>query len=153
MPTDLQKKAEETLGVSGAQQLFRKYAVYHLKAYFSDNIHQIAWDMAGYVMPPVMLQLLLNGRGYDSFSARNVDLMMTGALQLTNFLLTKDDTHANFDALSYKGQTYTYLSDLNKETGKQYLSVCGSCWGVLRHCSAHWPGKSVSGGRSCVCVA
>lgn len=42
---------------------------------------------------------------------------------LTNFLLTKDDTHANFDALSYKGQTYTYLSDLNKETGKQYLSV------------------------------
>lgn len=42
---------------------------------------------------------------------------------LTNFLLTKDDAHANFDALSYKGQTYTYLSDLNKETGKQYLSV------------------------------
>ena len=36
--------------------------------------------------------------------------------KLTNFLLTKDDTHANFDA-------YTYLSDLNKETGKQYLSV------------------------------
>ena len=43
--------------------------------------------------------------------------------KLTNFLLTKDDTHANFDALSYKGKTYTYLSDLNKETGKQYLSV------------------------------
>lgn len=43
--------------------------------------------------------------------------------KLTNFLLTKDYTHANFDALSYKGQTYTYLSDLNKETGKQYLSV------------------------------
>lgn len=43
--------------------------------------------------------------------------------KLTNFLLTKDDTHASFDALSYKGQTYTYLSDLNKETGKQYLSV------------------------------
>lgn len=43
--------------------------------------------------------------------------------KLINFLLTKDDAHANFDALSYKGQTYTYLSDLNKETGKQYLSV------------------------------
>lgn len=43
--------------------------------------------------------------------------------KLTNFLLTKDGAHANFDALSYKGQTYTYLSDLNKETGKQYLSV------------------------------
>ena len=34
--------------------------------------------------------------------------------KLTNFLLTKDDAHANFDALSYKGQTYTYLSDLKK---------------------------------------
>ena len=44
--------------------------------------------------------------------------------KLTNFLLTKDDTHANFDALSYNGQTYTYLSDLNKETGKQYFP-CG----------------------------
>ena len=43
--------------------------------------------------------------------------------KLTNFLLTKDDARTNFDALSYKGQTYTYLSDLNKETGKQYLSV------------------------------
>lgn len=43
--------------------------------------------------------------------------------KLTNFLLTKDDTHANFDALSYNGETYTYRSDLNKETGKQYLSV------------------------------
>ena len=43
--------------------------------------------------------------------------------KLTNFLLTKDDAHANFDALSYNGQTYPYLSDLNKETGKQYLSV------------------------------
>lgn len=43
--------------------------------------------------------------------------------RLTNFLLTKDDARANFDALSYKGQTYTYLSDLKKETGKQYLSV------------------------------
>lgn len=43
--------------------------------------------------------------------------------KLTNFLLTKDDAHANFDALSYKGKTYTYLSDLNKETEKQYLSV------------------------------
>ena len=43
--------------------------------------------------------------------------------KLTNFLLTKDDAHANFGALSYNGKTYTYLSDLNKETGKQYLSV------------------------------
>lgn len=29
--------------------------------------------------------------------------------KLTNFLLTKDDAHANFDALSYNGQTYTIV--------------------------------------------
>lgn len=45
--------------------------------------------------------------------------------KLTNFLLTKDDTHANFDALSYKGQTYTYLSDLKKRPGNS-ISPCGA---------------------------
>ena len=43
--------------------------------------------------------------------------------KLTNFLLTKDAGHANFDALSYKGTTYTYLSDLEKEKETPYLSV------------------------------
>ena len=55
-------------------------------------------------------------------SDKGQKLIVTGGT-LTNFLLTKDDARANFDALSYKGQTYTYLSDLKKETGKQYLSV------------------------------
>lgn len=33
------------------------------------------------------LQLFLDGRGYDTFSGRNVDIMMTGDLKLTNVLL------------------------------------------------------------------
>ncbi len=41
---------------------------------------------------------------------------------LTNFLLTTDEEHASFDTLSYNGQTYSYLSDLTKET-KQHMSV------------------------------
>lgn len=59
--------------------------------------------------------------GYDSFSARNVDLMMTGALQLTNFLL--------------KYSSVWFL-----------LGSIAALLGALA-------GKSVSGGRSCVCVA
>lgn len=43
--------------------------------------------------------------------------------KLTNFLLTKDDAHANFDAFSYNGTTYKYVSDLDKETDKEHLSV------------------------------
>ncbi len=41
---------------------------------------------------------------------------------LTNFLLTTDEEHASFDTLSYNGETYSYLSDLTKET-KQHMSV------------------------------
>ncbi len=87
MDSEIQKNIEDALGSEDAQKLFRKYAVYGLKTYPSDNIHQIVWDMAGYVMPPVLLQMFLDGRGYDTFSGRNVDIMMTGDLKLTNVLL------------------------------------------------------------------
>lgn len=87
MDSEIQKNIEDALGCEDAQKLFRKYAVYGLKTYPSDNIHQIVWDMAGYVMPPILLQLFLDGRGYDTFSGRNVDIMMTGDLKLTNVLL------------------------------------------------------------------
>lgn len=87
MESGIQKTLEDTLGTAEAQKMFRRYASYHLKTYFSENVHQIVWDMAGYAMPPVMLQLFLDGRGYDTFSGRNVDIMMTGALKLTNILL------------------------------------------------------------------
>ena len=43
--------------------------------------------------------------------------------KLTNFLLTKDADHADFGAFAYNGTEYEYVSDLNKEEGKQYLSV------------------------------
>lgn len=43
--------------------------------------------------------------------------------KLTNFLLTKDAQHADFGAFAYNGTEYEYVSDLNKEEGKQYLSV------------------------------
>lgn len=43
--------------------------------------------------------------------------------KLTNFLLTKDDAHAGFNAFSYNGTTYEYVSDLDKETDKEHLSV------------------------------
>lgn len=43
--------------------------------------------------------------------------------KLTNFLLTKDAQHADFGAFAYNGKKYEYISDLNKETDKQHLSV------------------------------
>ena len=87
LESGMQKTWEDTVGTQEAQKMFWECAVYHLKAFKSDNIHQIAWDCAGYALPPVLLQMLLDGRGYESFSGRNVDIMMTGAPKLTNILL------------------------------------------------------------------
>ncbi len=87
MEEGIQKTLEDRLGKAEAQKIFREYALYHLKTYTSDNLHQIVWDILGYGMPTVLLQLLLDGRGYDSFSGRNVDIMMTGDPRLTEVLL------------------------------------------------------------------
>ena len=87
MEVGIQKTLEDNYGKAQAQEIFRKYAMYHLKTYTSDNIHQIVLDCLGYAMPTVLLQMLLSGRGYDSFSGRNVDIMMTGDPRLTEVLL------------------------------------------------------------------
>ena len=87
MEAGIQKTIEDTVGKAEAQKIFRQYAAYHLKTYTSDNLHQIVWDCAGYALPTVLLQMLLDGRGYDSFSGRNVDIMMTGDPRLTEVLL------------------------------------------------------------------
>lgn len=91
-----------------------------------DNAHVESTSVTRYPGPGRVNQKLIVTGGtltYD-YKADNTLWPVNGqGDKLTNFLLTKDDARANFDALSYKGQTYTYLSDLNKETGKQYLSV------------------------------
>lgn len=91
-----------------------------------DNAHVESTSVTRYPGPGRVNQKLIVTGGtltYD-YKADNTLWPVNGqGDKLTNFLLTKDDAHANFDALSYNGQTYTYLSDLNKETGKQYLSV------------------------------
>jgi len=91
-----------------------------------DNAHVESTSVTRYPGPGRVNQKLIVTGGtltYDYSADNTLWPVNEQGDKLTNFLLTKDDTHANFDALSYKGQTYTYLSDLNKETGKQYLSV------------------------------
>lgn len=91
-----------------------------------DNAHVESTSVTRYPGPGRVNQNLIVTGGtltYDYKADNTLWPVNEQGDKLTNFLLTKDDAHANFDALSYKGQTYTYLSDLNKETGKQYLSV------------------------------
>lgn len=91
-----------------------------------DNAHVESTSVTRYPGPGRVNQNLIVTGGtltYDYKADNTLWPVNDQGDKLTNFLLTKDDAHANFDALSYNGQTYTYLSDLNKETGKQYLSV------------------------------
>lgn len=91
-----------------------------------DNAHVESTSVTRYPGPGRVNQNLIVTGGtltYDYKADNTLWPVNEQGDKLTNFLLTKDDAHANFDALSYNGQTYTYLSDLNKETGKQYLSV------------------------------
>lgn len=91
-----------------------------------DNAHVESTSVTRYPGPGRVNQNLIVTGGtltYDYSADNTLWPVNEQGDKLTNFLLTKDDTHANFDALSYNGHTYTYLSDLNKETGKQYLSV------------------------------
>lgn len=91
-----------------------------------DNAHVESTSVTRYPGPGRVNQNLIVTGGtltYDYSADNTLWPVNEQGDKLTNFLLTKDDAHANFDALSYNGQTYTYLSDLNKETGKQYLSV------------------------------
>lgn len=91
-----------------------------------DNAHVESTSVTRYPGPGRVNQKLIVTGGtltYDYSADNTLWPVNDQGDKLTNFLLTKDDTHANFDALSYNGKTYTYLSDLNKETGKQYLSV------------------------------
>lgn len=91
-----------------------------------DNAHVESTSVTRYPGPGRVNQKLIVTGGtltYDYSADNTLWPENDQGDKLTNFLLTKDEAHANFDALSYKGQTYTYLSDPNKETGKQYLSV------------------------------
>lgn len=82
-----QKLLEDRVGSAEAERIFRAFAAASLKEDTKAQLHWVAWDAAGYVMPPVILRLLLDGRGYDSYSGRNVDIMMTGDLELTDLFL------------------------------------------------------------------
>lgn len=91
-----------------------------------DNAHVESTSVTRYPGPGRVNQKLIVTGGTLTYDYKADNTLWPENEQgdkLTNFLLTKDDAHANFDALSYNGKTYTYLSDLNKETGKQYLSV------------------------------
>lgn len=74
---------EEAVGEEGAKAYFRAAARQAWERDYRRILHEIAWDAAGYTMSPIVLQLQLTGRGYDSYSGSNYDIMRSNAPELT----------------------------------------------------------------------
>ncbi len=81
------KQMKEAVGEERAEKLLLEVA----DAGFRDNqkgiLRNMAWDGAGYVFSPVVLQLQLRGKGYDSYSGRNYEIMRSNSPILTKYYL------------------------------------------------------------------
>ena len=94
------------------------------KILIKNNAHVEAPTIVGNTYYPGQKLVVTGGTlTYDYSKANTLWPENAQGNKLTNFLLTKDADHADFGAFAYNGTKYEYVSDLNKEKGKQYLSV------------------------------
>ena len=94
------------------------------KIFIKNNAHVEAPTIVGNTYYPGQKLVVTGGTlTYDYSKANTLWPENAQGNKLTNFLLTKDADHADFGAFAYNGTKYKYVSDLNKEKGKQYLSV------------------------------
>ncbi len=70
------KAAEEAYGVERAEELFRETAALTFSWHRGRILHEIMWDLLGYGFAPAVSEALLDGRGYDSYTTRNYDVML-----------------------------------------------------------------------------
>lgn len=93
------------------------------KIFIKNNAHVEAPTIVRNTNPGQKLVVTGGTLTYDYSKANTLWPENAQGNKLTNFLLTKDADHADFGAFAYNGTKYEYVSDLNKEKGKQYLSV------------------------------
>lgn len=72
----LRPAIENAVGVEQAESYYRQMALLAWQRHSSVIIRQMAGDAFVYVMPQAALPLQLEGRGYDSFSGRNYEIML-----------------------------------------------------------------------------
>lgn len=66
---------EEAVGEERAGEFYLELSKNAWKKNRAGILHEIAWDAASYAVSPIALQMQLTGRGYDSFSGRNYEIM------------------------------------------------------------------------------
>ncbi|MCH5343116.1 MAG: hypothetical protein J1E64_03680 [Acetatifactor sp.] len=76
---------EKYSGVERAEKLFGEVAWLSYARYRGQILHEMAWDVAGYGFAPVISELMLEKRGYDSYTLRNYELMLRHTPVLTTY--------------------------------------------------------------------
>ena len=93
------------------------------KIFIKNNAHVEAPTIVRNTYPGQKLVVTGGTLTYDYSKANTLWPENAQGNKLTNFLLTKDADHADFGTFAYNGEKYEYISDLDKETDKEHLSV------------------------------
>lgn len=76
---------EAAMDLREAKPLFREMTAQAWKMHSPMVIRQIGWDVLGYCVTPVILQLQLSGDAYDSYSGGNYEIMRNNTPILTKY--------------------------------------------------------------------
>ncbi len=79
----LQERLEGQVGEQAAKECYLQMAKVGWDRHASGVIHQIGWDVLGYAAIPAIFPLQMEGKGYDSYSGRNYEIMRENAPILT----------------------------------------------------------------------
>lgn len=82
---DLQALIESRADDETAKEYYRQMAEIAWDHHASMVVRQIGWDVLGYAVTPIIFQLQLEGRGYDSCTGRNYEIMRGNAPVLTKY--------------------------------------------------------------------
>lgn len=76
---------ENAVGTQQAENYYRRMITVAWQLHSSAIIRQMGGDALVYVLPQMILPLQLEGRGYDSFSGRNYEIMLGKHFRLTKY--------------------------------------------------------------------
>ncbi len=85
--TVLEPVIEDNLGTDGAKKLFLELAGQAWETNKGEILHDAATDMAGYIIAPVITEVLLEGRTFISYTSRNFDIFKRNCPVLARYYL------------------------------------------------------------------
>lgn len=83
MDREFKPAVEAALDAGEAKALLAEMAAIAWEKHYTMVIRQVGWDVLGYCVTPVVLQLQLSGDAYESYSGRNYEIMRSRAPVLT----------------------------------------------------------------------